>query len=646
MAARLSASLRARGGGQSDARPPVGGGGPGPGGSSSRGFGGRRLRNRVDIPSEKYPDINFLGLLIGPRGATQRRMQEESGARILIRGRGSSRDGRDEDASQPLHVVIEGGTQEQVDRGTKLVEDLVLNPDNARRLKQRQLQSMGTRYDTNDRTAYRDTRGGGDNRGRGGGADFQSREVRIPNGDAGLVIGRGGETINRLQHESGARIQVARQARPGSPNRIVTVTGPPDAISRAENAIHRIMGGRGGRGGYDGRSQGGGGLGPGERKTLLVPNATVGRVIGRGGDTIRQLRQNTGATIRIASETGSRDREVLLSGTSEQVAKAEAEIMAMVQDEMRYVGGAGGHQGGHPQGGPTPPPNTHIDTSSNPQPPQPPQPQMAAYGGGGGFYGAQQPQMMYGGGYGGGYQPHPFPMGPPQKPDPAYQGTPTYAQQMAVYENYQRWLQQQEEAKKRADEAKKQAEEAQKNAPQGEQKQPQSDTTTSGAAADQQASDKAAPATDGKSAAPAPPGAGAGQYYGYAPYQQGPHGQYPQGYQNQQKYQGYQNASENQATSQPPQQQEPAAPPASAAPPAPLPALDTSGIHPSRLALIQGSAPSSQSGRGNRGYGSGDRGRYDRGRKRSRGGLGFATEERERQRRRAGGGNETYGGAR
>ena len=35
----------------------------------------------------------FKGLLIGPRGATQKQMQEMSGAKIVIRGRGSQKEG-------------------------------------------------------------------------------------------------------------------------------------------------------------------------------------------------------------------------------------------------------------------------------------------------------------------------------------------------------------------------------------------------------------------------------------------------------------------------------------------------------------------------------------------------------------------------
>ena len=50
-----------------------------------------RKKKKVYIPVEKHPDINFIGLLIGPGGENQRRMQQASGAKIAIRGKGSSK---------------------------------------------------------------------------------------------------------------------------------------------------------------------------------------------------------------------------------------------------------------------------------------------------------------------------------------------------------------------------------------------------------------------------------------------------------------------------------------------------------------------------------------------------------------------------
>jgi len=40
------------------------------------------------MPVKEYPGYNFIGLMIGPQGTTNKRMQKETGARILMRGKG------------------------------------------------------------------------------------------------------------------------------------------------------------------------------------------------------------------------------------------------------------------------------------------------------------------------------------------------------------------------------------------------------------------------------------------------------------------------------------------------------------------------------------------------------------------------------
>lgn len=44
---------------------------------------------KMYIPIKKFPEYNFIGLIIGPRGITQKNMEKETGAKIAIRGRGS-----------------------------------------------------------------------------------------------------------------------------------------------------------------------------------------------------------------------------------------------------------------------------------------------------------------------------------------------------------------------------------------------------------------------------------------------------------------------------------------------------------------------------------------------------------------------------
>lgn len=39
------------------------------------------------IPQDSFPTYNFIGLIIGPRGNTQKRMQKETNTKIAIRGK-------------------------------------------------------------------------------------------------------------------------------------------------------------------------------------------------------------------------------------------------------------------------------------------------------------------------------------------------------------------------------------------------------------------------------------------------------------------------------------------------------------------------------------------------------------------------------
>ncbi|KAK7300581.1 hypothetical protein RJT34_11428 [Clitoria ternatea] len=72
---------------------------------------------RLDIPYDSYPNFNFVGRLLGPRGNSLKRVEATTGCRVYIRGKGSIRDlekeellrGRPgyEHLNEPLHVLIE-----------------------------------------------------------------------------------------------------------------------------------------------------------------------------------------------------------------------------------------------------------------------------------------------------------------------------------------------------------------------------------------------------------------------------------------------------------------------------------------------------------------------------------------------------------
>ncbi|KAM1166974.1 hypothetical protein ACFX13_029673 [Malus domestica] len=72
---------------------------------------------RVDIPVDKYPNFNFVGRLLGPRGNSLKRVEATTECRVLIRGRGSIKDPTREEMmrgkpgyehlNEPLHILVE-----------------------------------------------------------------------------------------------------------------------------------------------------------------------------------------------------------------------------------------------------------------------------------------------------------------------------------------------------------------------------------------------------------------------------------------------------------------------------------------------------------------------------------------------------------
>lgn len=57
-----------------------------------------KKKKKIFIPVKEYPNYNFFGLIIGPRGNTQKRMQKETNCKIAIRGRGSVKEGAARDS--------------------------------------------------------------------------------------------------------------------------------------------------------------------------------------------------------------------------------------------------------------------------------------------------------------------------------------------------------------------------------------------------------------------------------------------------------------------------------------------------------------------------------------------------------------------
>jgi len=92
-----------------------------------------RVSDKVMIPQEEHPDINFVGLLIGPRGNTLKAMEKDTGAKIIIRGKGSVKEGKvsrkdgqmlpGED--EPLHAYVTANNPESVKKTVEKIKEII-----------------------------------------------------------------------------------------------------------------------------------------------------------------------------------------------------------------------------------------------------------------------------------------------------------------------------------------------------------------------------------------------------------------------------------------------------------------------------------------------------------------------------------------
>jgi splicing factor 1 len=113
-----------------------------------------RISDRVMIPQDEHPEINFVGLLIGPRGNTLRNLEKETGTSIIIRGKGSVKEGKvgHKDGrplpgqDEPLHAYITATVPENVKKASERIKEIIKEgitvPDADNDLRKQQLREL------------------------------------------------------------------------------------------------------------------------------------------------------------------------------------------------------------------------------------------------------------------------------------------------------------------------------------------------------------------------------------------------------------------------------------------------------------------------------------------------------------------------
>eukprot|EP00929_Paragymnodinium_shiwhaense_P012415 TRINITY_DN1195_c0_g2_i1.p1 TRINITY_DN1195_c0_g2~~TRINITY_DN1195_c0_g2_i1.p1 ORF type:complete len:1778 (+),score=452.33 TRINITY_DN1195_c0_g2_i1:143-5476(+) len=240
---------------------------------------------------------DLIGILIGRAGETVKQLSKDSGARIEI---SKTQEGAGPDTGE--RTVYLSGMKEAVAKAKEMIED-VLNKSKE----------------------------------RGGSSNPNLAIMKVQHELIGLLIGKGGETIKELKKESGARIDISKEPNPdGSTERHVHISGLPECVEHARKLIEQMLGRSRERMALDrdrsrsrsrSRSSHRGELANAPRQeSISVPHELIGMLIGKGGETIKNISRDSGCRIEICKDEKTMEdgmRTVFLYGIPDQIRKAK-----------------------------------------------------------------------------------------------------------------------------------------------------------------------------------------------------------------------------------------------------------------------------------------------------------------------------------
>ncbi|XP_068980252.1 insulin-like growth factor 2 mRNA-binding protein 1 isoform X1 [Bombus flavifrons] len=159
--------------------------------------------------------------------------------------------------------------------------------------------------------------------GSGRQADFPLR-ILVQSEMVGAIIGRQGSTIRQITQMTRARVDVHRKDSLGAAEKAITIYGNPENCT---NACKKIM---------EVTQQEAYGLSKGEISLrILAHNNLIGRIIGKGGTTIKKIMQDTDTKITVSSindiNNFNLERIITVKGSIDNMSKAESMISSKLR---------------------------------------------------------------------------------------------------------------------------------------------------------------------------------------------------------------------------------------------------------------------------------------------------------------------------
>ncbi|XP_034254714.1 insulin-like growth factor 2 mRNA-binding protein 1 isoform X4 [Thrips palmi] len=153
--------------------------------------------------------------------------------------------------------------------------------------------------------------------------DFPLR-ILVQSDMVGAIIGRQGTTIRQITQQTRARVDVHRKDNVGSLEKAITIYGNPDNCTNACKKILEVM------------QQEATNTNKGEiTLKVLAHNNLIGRIIGKGGNTIKRIMQETDTKITVSSindvSSFNMERIITVKGSIENMSRAES----MVSSKLR-----------------------------------------------------------------------------------------------------------------------------------------------------------------------------------------------------------------------------------------------------------------------------------------------------------------------
>ncbi|KAH8273353.1 hypothetical protein KR018_005462 [Drosophila ironensis] len=227
---------------------------------------------------------------------------------------------------KPYGIVKQCEAISSKDQNTQTVHITFENPEQAQRaagglngvefegnkLHAEQLDKNQRRSQRNQRNPYPGMPGPGRQ------ADFPLR-ILVQSEMVGAIIGRQGSTIRTITQQSRARVDVHRKENVGSLEKSITIYGNPENCTNACKRILEVM------------QQEALSTNKGEIcLKILAHNNLIGRIIGKSGNTIKRIMQDTDTKITVSSindiNSFNLERIITVKGLIENMSRAENQI--------------------------------------------------------------------------------------------------------------------------------------------------------------------------------------------------------------------------------------------------------------------------------------------------------------------------------